>query len=41
MRTHGLEIYLTTPGAVNPIDAGISSVDNRALGAGLISASFR
>lgn len=40
MRTHGLEIYLTTPGAVNPIDAGVSREDNRTLGAGLISAVF-
>ena len=41
MRTHGLEIYLTTPGSVNPIDAGISTVDNRTLGIGLLSAVFR
>jgi hypothetical protein len=40
MRTHGLEIHLATPGAVNPIDAGISREDNRTLGAGLISAVF-
>jgi hypothetical protein len=41
MRTHGLELHLSTPGSVSPIQAGISEVDDRVLGVGLTSAVFR
>lgn len=40
-RTHGLELHLSTPGSVSPIQAGISEVDGRTLGVGLTSAIFR
>jgi hypothetical protein len=40
-RTHGLEISFATPGAISPIQAGISQEDSRVLGIGITSAIFK